>query len=80
MDTVHPVKLVDTVGFLQVSSKFVRSLHSQNVNLLLTLPIEAKFPSSHFRAMSEQTCAGHSIMDEVVILILQHTMHNDMDT
>lgn len=76
MDTVRPVKRVDTAGSLRLSNEFVGSLRSREVNPLLVSPMDTK---PHKRAVSEQVRAGRSIVDEVVIPTLQRATRDDMD-
>ncbi|KAF8575627.1 STE STE20 YSK protein kinase [Ramaria rubella] len=78
MDTVRPVKRVDTAGSLRLSNEFVGSLRSREGNPVLLTSIDTK-PPSHARAASEQVRAGKSIIDEVVIPTLQRATRDDMD-
>lgn len=78
METLRPVKRVDTAGSLRLSNEFVGSLRSREANSLLVLPTESK-PSLQKRSASEQVRAGRSIVDEVVIPTLQRATRDDMD-
>jgi serine/threonine-protein kinase 24/25/MST4 len=80
MDTVRPVKRVDTAGSLRLSHEFVGSLRSREANPLLVSPTNSNSkPSPRHRSVSEQVRAGRSIVDEVVIPTLQRATRDDMD-
>ncbi|KAF8913898.1 Ste20-like serine/threonine kinase [Gymnopilus junonius] len=73
IDTIRPVKKVDGVGSLRLSSEFVGSIRK-----------EASAPSPrsttvHSRGTSEIAKAGKSLVDEVILPILTTRIHDDMD-
>ena len=75
---MRPVKRLDAAGSLRISNEFVGSLRSRETNPLLIASTESK-PSPHKRSATEQGRAGRSIVDEVVIPMLQRATRDDMD-
>jgi serine/threonine-protein kinase 24/25/MST4 len=69
VDTIRPVKKVDTVGSLRLSAEYVGSMRREGN---MSSPPS---PSTHRRATSEATKAGKSIVDDVVIPILRNVCH-----
>jgi serine/threonine-protein kinase 24/25/MST4 len=68
VDTIRPVKKVDTVGSLRMSAGFVGSTRRESSSgSTPTSPT-----TSHRRAVSEAAKAGRSLIDEVVLPILQN--------
>lgn len=63
VDTIRPVKKVDTAGSLRVSAEHVGSLRRGSTG-------STGSPTSHKRAASELGRAGVSIVDEVVLPVL----------
>jgi serine/threonine-protein kinase 24/25/MST4 len=72
VDTIRPVKKVDTVGSLRMSAEFVGSARREAGG-------SPTPPQSHKRAASEAGKAGKSIVDDVVLPILQNSIRDDMD-
>ncbi|KAF8524652.1 kinase-like domain-containing protein [Hysterangium stoloniferum] len=79
MDTVRPVKRVDTAGSLRLSNEFVGNLRSRDSASPLTSSPTDGPKTSHLRAASEQTRAGRSMVDEIIIPTLQRATRDDMD-
>ena len=70
MDTLRPVKKLDSAGSLRLSSDFMGS----------------KSPSSptgtgsiHGRHVSEHQRAGSAMVNEVIVPTIQHAIRDDMD-
>ncbi|KZT66027.1 Pkinase-domain-containing protein [Daedalea quercina L-15889] len=81
VDTIRPVKKVDTVRSLRMSEEFLgttRSRESSN-----SAPSSPSSPSNtkhaHRRAASEAGKAGKSIVDEVLLPLLTKATRDDMD-
>lgn len=64
VDTIRPVKKVDPVGSLRLSADFVGSMRRDSSG-------SPTSPTVHKRATSEAGKAGKSIVDEIVLPILQ---------
>ncbi|TFK55706.1 Pkinase-domain-containing protein [Heliocybe sulcata] len=80
IDTIRPVKKVDTVGSLKLSAEFVGSLRAREGSTSSqSSPQSPSSKSAHQRAASEFSKAGRSIVDEVVLPILQSSIRDDMD-
>ncbi|KII95208.1 hypothetical protein PLICRDRAFT_34044 [Plicaturopsis crispa FD-325 SS-3] len=77
VDTIRPVKKVDTVGSLRMSAEHVGSVKREGSGSVPSSPTKDK--ASHKRAGSELGKAGKSIVDEVVLPILQKSIRDDMD-
>ncbi|KAF9462649.1 STE STE20 YSK protein kinase [Collybia nuda] len=73
VDTIRPVKKVDPVGSLRLSAEFVGSMRRESGGGSPTSP------TVHRRAASEAGKAGKSIVDEIVLPILQKAIRDDMD-
>jgi serine/threonine-protein kinase 24/25/MST4 len=79
VDTIRPVKKIDTTGSLRLSSEYVGSMRARDgrdgngagsVPTSPTSPVKDK-GSSHKRVASESVKAGQSLVDEVVLPTLQ---------
>jgi len=79
VDTIRPVKKIDTTGSLRLSSEFVGSMRARegrdgsnpgSVPTSPTSPVKDKF-SAHRRTASDAAKAGRSLVDEVVLPTLQ---------
>lgn len=66
IDTIRPVKKVDTVGSLRLSAEHVGSIRREESG---SAPSS---PTIHKRAASEAGKAGRAIVDDVVLPILQN--------
>ena len=66
VDTIRPVKKVDPVGSLRLSSEFVGSIRREGSGSAPSSPVVA-----HSKALSEPGRAGRAVIDEVVLPILQ---------
>ncbi|KAJ7781240.1 STE STE20 YSK protein kinase [Mycena metata] len=75
VDTIRPVKKVDTVGSLRMSAGFVGSMRREGSGSTPTSPTT----STHRRGASEAAKAGKALVDEVVLPILQNATRDDMD-
>ncbi|KAI3612319.1 ste20-like serine threonine kinase [Moniliophthora roreri] len=75
VDTIRPVKKVDTAGSLRLSSEYVGDMRREGSTSTPTSPTNR----SHRRAASEMGKAGTAIVDEVVLPILQNAIRDDMD-
>ncbi|KAJ7179168.1 Ste20-like serine/threonine kinase [Mycena filopes] len=75
VDTIRPVKKVDTVGSLRMSAGYVGSMRREGSGSTPTSPTA----STHRRASSEAAKAGKTLVDEVVLPILQNATRDDMD-
>ncbi|KAK1236572.1 hypothetical protein PQX77_000124 [Marasmius sp. AFHP31] len=72
VDTIRPVKKVDTVGSLRLSAEHVGSMRREPSS-------GPSSPTTHKRSNSEMGKAGAAIVDQVVIPILQKANRDDMD-
>jgi serine/threonine-protein kinase 24/25/MST4 len=70
VDTIRPVKKVDTAGSLRLSAGYVGSMRREASGSSPTSPT-----TTHRRAASEAAKAGRSLIDEVVLPILQKVRH-----
>ncbi|KAK7049522.1 hypothetical protein VNI00_005553 [Paramarasmius palmivorus] len=75
IDTIRPVKKVDTAGSLRLSSEYVGEMRREGSTSSPTSPTTR----SHRRAASEMGKAGNVIVDEVVLPILRNCIRDDMD-
>lgn len=69
VDTIRPVKKVDTVGSLRLSHEFVGSQRDGSSGSSPSSPVTPKSP--HKRALSDSMKAGQSIVDEVILPICE---------
>ncbi|KAK0491029.1 STE STE20 YSK protein kinase [Armillaria novae-zelandiae] len=72
VDTIRPIKKLDTAGSLRLSADYVGSLRREGSTSAPTSP-------THKRNTSETAKAGKSLIDEVVLPILQKAIGDDMD-
>jgi serine/threonine-protein kinase 24/25/MST4 len=76
VDTIRPVKKIDTTGSLRLSSEYVGSIRVRDggsngpVPTSPTSPVKDK-SSAHKRAASDAAKAGRSLVDDVVLPTLQ---------
>ncbi|KAF8914599.1 kinase-like domain-containing protein [Mucidula mucida] len=73
IDTIRPIKKVDTAGSLRLSAEYVGSMRREGSTSSPTSP------TSHKRGASEVGRAGKSIVDDVVQPILEKAIADDMD-
>ncbi|KAF8655254.1 hypothetical protein AX16_003156 [Volvariella volvacea WC 439] len=73
VDTIRPVKKVDPVGSLRLSSEFVGSMRKEGSTSAPSSPV------SHKRIASETGKAGKLLVDDVVLPILRDAIRDDMD-
>lgn len=88
VDTIRPVKKIDTTGSLRLSSEYVGSIRaregregsgSNSLTTSPTSPVKDKSSSAHKRAASDAAKAGRSLVDDVVLPALQKAITDDMD-
>jgi len=83
VDTIRPVKKIDTTGSLRLSSEYVGSMRAREGSSSLTTsptsPGKDKSSSVHKRAASDAAKAGRSLVDDVVLPALQKAITDDMD-
>ncbi|KAI1786527.1 Pkinase-domain-containing protein [Ganoderma leucocontextum] len=78
VDTIRPVKKVDTVRSLRLSEEYVGSLRREgSTSSGASSPSSTK--GSHKRGVSEAQAAGKSIVDDVLLPLLQKATRDDMD-
>ncbi|KAF9221967.1 STE/STE20/YSK protein kinase [Gyrodon lividus] len=80
VDTIRPVKKVDTIGSLRLSAEYVGTARSRDdvpLSPSSTSPIKER--SSFKRRGSESERAGRAIIAGVVLPVLQNAIHDDMD-
>ncbi|KIK68161.1 hypothetical protein GYMLUDRAFT_238316 [Collybiopsis luxurians FD-317 M1] len=75
VDTIRPVKKVDTLGSLRISAEHVGEIRKSASGSSST----PTSPTMHRRAASEMGKAGVSIVDEVVLPVLRQAIRDDMD-
>ena len=75
VDTIRPVKKIDTTGSLRLSSEFVGSIRAREGSGAGSAPTSPTSPvkdkSSHKRSASDAAKAARSLVDEVVLPTLQ---------
>ncbi|KAF8505850.1 Pkinase-domain-containing protein [Russula emetica] len=84
VDTIRPVKKIDTTGSLRLSSEFVGSMRARDGCNSGSAPTSPTSPvkdrsSAHKRAASEAAKAARSLVDEVVLPTIQKAITDDMD-
>ncbi|EMD40712.1 hypothetical protein CERSUDRAFT_111295 [Gelatoporia subvermispora B] len=78
VDTIRPVKKVDTVRSLKLSSEYVGTTRSREGST--SAPSSPQSPkSSHKRGASETARAGTALVDEVVLPLMGKATRDDMD-
>ncbi|KAJ7507811.1 kinase-like domain-containing protein [Mycena galericulata] len=78
VDTIRPVKKVDTVGSLRLSAGYVGSMRREGSGSTPGTPTSPT-ATTHRRVSSEAAKAGKTLIDEVVLPILQNATRDDMD-
>lgn len=75
VDTIRPVKKIDTTGSLRLSSEYVGSLRAREGSSAGSAPTSPTSPvkdkSAHKRAASDAARAARSLVDDVVLPALQ---------
>ncbi|KAG6332597.1 hypothetical protein ID866_6488 [Astraeus odoratus] len=81
LDTIRPVKKVDTMGSLKLSAGYVGTTRSkEDVPLSPTSPTSPpKERTPGKRRPSESERAGRAMIDDVVLPVLQNAIRDDMD-
>ncbi|OAX43495.1 Pkinase-domain-containing protein [Rhizopogon vinicolor AM-OR11-026] len=80
VDTIRPVKKVDTLGSLKLSAEYVGTTRSrENSPSSPTSPSRDRSSSSFKRKVSESERAGRAMIDAVVLPVLQNAIRDDMD-
>ena len=69
VDTIRPVKKVDTVGSLRLSHEYVGSQRDGSSGSSPPSPIASKSP--HKRALSDSMKAGRSVVDDIILPICE---------
>lgn len=69
VDTIRPVKKVDTAGSLRLSHEFVGSQRDGSSGSSPSSPVTPKSP--HKRALSDSMKAGQSIVDDIILPICE---------
>ncbi|KAG6378550.1 kinase-like domain-containing protein [Boletus reticuloceps] len=82
VDTIRPVKKVDTIGSLRLSAEYVGTARSKDDPLQSpssTSTSPGRERSSFKRRSSESEQAGRVMVDDVVLPVLQNAIRDDMD-
>ncbi|TBU32747.1 Pkinase-domain-containing protein [Dichomitus squalens] len=80
VDTIRPVKKVDTVRSLRLSEEYVGSIRSREGSTSSNPPSSpSSTKGSHKRGATEAQAAGKSLVDDVLLPLLQKTTRDDMD-
>ncbi|KAH8830889.1 Ste20-like serine/threonine kinase [Flagelloscypha sp. PMI_526] len=77
VDTIRPVKKVDTTGSLRLSSEYVGKISRETSSS--SSPSTPSSPTLHRRMTSEAGKAGVSLVDDVVLPVLQQSIRDDQD-
>ena len=80
VDTIRPVKKIDTTGSLRLSSEYVGSMRTRDGSSSGSAPTSPTSPvkdksSAHKRAASEAAKVARSLVDEVVLPTIQKVCH-----
>ncbi|KDQ64502.1 hypothetical protein JAAARDRAFT_117130 [Jaapia argillacea MUCL 33604] len=75
VDTIRPVKKVDTAGSLRLSADFIGSVRQANGSS----PVSPTKSSGHQRAASEAARVGRAVVDDVVQPVIRRAIRDDMD-
>jgi len=79
VDTIRPVKKVDTVGSLRISAEYVGTTRSREDSPSSPIsPSRDRSSSSFKRKVSESERAGRAMVDDVVLPILQNVSHSQV--
>ncbi|PCH41000.1 Pkinase-domain-containing protein [Wolfiporia cocos MD-104 SS10] len=78
VDTIRPVKKVDTVRSLRMSEEYVGTTRSREGNTS-NPPSPQGTKNSHKRVSGEAVKAGRTLVDEVMLPILAKATRDDMD-
>ncbi|KAI0750854.1 Pkinase-domain-containing protein [Daedaleopsis nitida] len=79
IDTIRPVKKVDTIRSLRLSEEYVGSVRSREGSTSSTPSSPPSTKGPHRRAASEAQKAGKSLVDDIVLPIIQKATRDDMD-
>ncbi|KAH7887740.1 kinase-like domain-containing protein [Phlebopus sp. FC_14] len=80
VDTIRPVKKVDTLGSLRLSAEYVGTTRSREDNPASPTPTSPTKERSSFKhRASESEHAGRAMVDDVVLPVLQKAIRDDMD-
>ncbi len=71
VDTIRPVKKVDTIRSLRLSEEYVGSLRSREGSTSSGASSPSSTKGSHKRGVSEAQAAGKSIVDDVLLPLFQ---------
>ncbi|KAG9317295.1 kinase-like domain-containing protein [Chiua virens] len=80
VDTIRPVKKVDTLGSLRLSAEYVGTTRGRDDVPQSPSPTSSAKERSPFkRRPSESERAGRAMVDDVVLPVLQNAIRDDMD-
>lgn len=79
VDTIRPVKKVDTASSLRLSAEYVGTRSRETSPSSPTTPPKDRPSSSFKRRVSDSERAGRVIIDDVVLPVLQNAIRDDMD-
>lgn len=79
VDTIRPVKRVDTASSLRLSAEYVGTRSRETSPAPPTTPSKDRTSSSFKRRVSDSERAGRSMIDDVVLPVLQNAIRDDMD-
>ncbi|KAG1754039.1 kinase-like domain-containing protein [Suillus paluster] len=79
VDTIRPVKKVDTVGSLRLSAEYVGTTRSREASPSSPTSPSKDRSSSFKRRVSDSERAGRVMIDDVVLPVLQTAIRDDMD-
>lgn len=79
IDTIRPVKRVDTAGSLRLSAEYVGTRSRETSPSSPTTPSKDRPSSSFKRRVSDSERAGRAMIDDVVLPVLQNAIRDDMD-
>ncbi|KAG2152242.1 kinase-like domain-containing protein [Suillus cothurnatus] len=79
VDTIRPVKRVDTASSLRLSAEYVGTRSRETSPSSPTTPPKDRPSSSFKRRASDSERAGRAMIDDVVLPVLQNAIRDDMD-
>ncbi|KAG1892451.1 kinase-like domain-containing protein [Suillus subluteus] len=79
VDTIRPVKKVDTASSLRLSAEYVGTRSRETSPSSPTTPSKDRPSSSFKRRVSDSERAGRVMIDDVVLPVLQNAIRDDMD-
>ncbi|KAG2156062.1 kinase-like domain-containing protein [Suillus clintonianus] len=79
VDTIRPVKKVDTASSLRLSAEYVGTRSREGSPSSPTTPPKDRSSSSFKRRVSDSERAGRAMIDDVVLPVLQNAIRDDME-